>query len=363
MIFRRSAAATVRLSAELARRYDLYYLVTFYGDESKMEPQRILGCVVRKVASEPILTTDMIKNAKTGALVNSNLETEVERVKFSQLPLSLEELSKLWSVFFQTAYCISVAFQASVVFIDGTESAGPSLPVLARNVYVRPFRQIVVDKILSQETSSDPVMEQPILFGHTLVLQGKQLQGDVTRVRIGGIEVTPAEVSEFADQSSFGCSSLPGRLSCLRESRRFKSSRTSIWAPRRLPTRGLNRMWCRWFCDLQSLLLFPQSQWMERIARQRSNWTFTPSVAIGQRVALLLNEFNPPSTRPPYAYRYDVTVPSTPPPAFASLNMDVRVLPAHYLLRVQVDGAESVLDAGPDPENAPHYVGPKVNLT
>ena len=79
---------------------------------------------------------------------------------------------------------------------------------------------------------------------------------------------------------------------------------------------------------------------------------FTPSVAIGQRVALLLNEFNPPSTRPPYAYRFDVPVPSTPPPAFASLNVDVRVLPAHYLLRVQVDGAESVLDAGPDPENA-----------
>ena len=75
---RRSDGSAVRGTRSA---FDLYYLVTFYGDESKMEPQRILGCVVRKVASEPILTTDMIKNAKTGALVNSNLETEVERVE------------------------------------------------------------------------------------------------------------------------------------------------------------------------------------------------------------------------------------------------------------------------------------------
>ena len=356
---RRSDGSAVRGTRSA---FDLYYLVTFYGDESKMEPQRILGCVVRKVASEPILTTDMIKNAKTGALVKSNLETEVERVKFSQLPLSLEELSKLWSVFFQTTYCISIAFQASVVFIDGTESAGPSLPVLARNVYVRPFRQIVIDKILSQETSSDPVVEQPILFGHTLVLQGKQLQGDVTRVRIGGIEVTPAEVSNsqikvLLDAPPFPVNSLFAGVQALQIIQDINMGTPET------AHKGFES-------DVVPLVLRPSvtpsvsTKSVDGAYRKATlKLDFTPSVAIGQRVALLLNEFNPPSTRPPYAYRFDVPVPSTPPPAFASLNLDVRVLPAHYLLRVQVDGAESVLDAGPDPENAPEYVGPKVNLT
>ncbi len=342
--------------------YDLYYLVTFYGDESRQEPQRNLGCVVRKMASEPILTTEVIKNAKTGALVNSNLEAEVERVKFSQLPLSLEELSKLWSVFFQTAYCLSIAYQASVVFIDGTESGGPSLPVLARNVYVRPFRQIQVEKILSQETSSDPILEQPILFGHTLVLQGKQLKGDATRVRIGGIEVTPEEVSDqqikvLLDSPPFPVDSLFAGVQALQIIQDINMGTPEI------PHKGFES-------DVVPLVLRPEVTPSVSVKTTDGAYRkatlkldFTPSVAVGQRVAVLLNELNASGTRPPYSYRYDITVPATPPPAFASLNVEVRVLSAQYLLRVQVDGAESVLDAGSDPVNDPQYVGPTVDLT
>ena len=32
--------------------------------------------------------------------------------------MNLEELSKLWSVFFQTPYALSIAYQASVVLIE-----------------------------------------------------------------------------------------------------------------------------------------------------------------------------------------------------------------------------------------------------
>jgi hypothetical protein len=356
---RRSDGSAVRGTRSA---YDLYYLITFYGDESKLEPQRILGSVVRKIVSEPVLTTDMIKNAKTGALAKSNLETEVERVKFSQLPLSLEELSKLWSVFFQTTYCLSVAFQASVIFIDGTESGGPSLPVLARNVYVRPFRQIEIDKILSQETSTDPVLDQPIQFGYTLVLQGKQLQGDVTRIRIGGVEVTPAEVSGeqikvTLDSPPFPVDSLFAGVQALQILQDINMGTPET------AHKGFES-------DVVPLILRPaittsaSGKTVDGSYRKaKIKLNFTPSVAIGQRVALLLNEFNPPSTRSPYAYRFDIIVPSTPPPAFASLTVDVRVLPAQYLVRVQVDGAESVLDPGPDPVNAPQYIGPKVDLT
>ena len=356
---RRSDGSAVRGSRSA---YDLFYLITFYGDESKLEPQRILGSIVRKIVSEPILTTEMIKSAKTGALVKSNLETEVERVKFSQLPLSLEELSKLWSVFFQTTYNLSIAFQASVVFIDGTESGGPALPVLARNVYVRPFRQIEIEKILSKKTSLGPVLEQPIQFGYTLVLQGKQLQGDVTRVRISGVEVNPTEVSGeqitvALNAPPFPVDSLFAGVQALQIIQDIKMGTPEA------AHKGIES-------DVVPLILRPaiipsaSGKTVDGSYRKaKIKLDFTPSVAIGQRVALLLNEINPPSTRSPNAYRFDVTVPSTPPPAFASLNVDVRVLPAEYLVRVQVDGAESVLDAGPDPVNAPQYIGPKVNLT
>ena len=205
-------------------------------------------------------------------------------------------------------------------------------------------------------------MEQPILFGHTLVLQGKQLQGDVTRVRIGGIEVTPAEVSNsqlkvLLDAPPFPVDSLFAGVQALQIIQDINMGTPET------AHKGFES-------DVVPLVLRPSvtpsvsTKSVDGVYRKaKLKLDFTPSVAIGQRVALLLNEFNPPSTRPPYAYRFDIPVPSTPPPAFASLNLDIRVLPAHYLLRVQVDGAESVLDPGPDPENAPQYINPKVNLT
>ncbi len=128
--------------------YDLNYLLTFYGSETNLEPQRVMGNVLRVLNSLPILTRKRVESVKMSFpfLAASNLETEAETVKVGVLPLNLEELSKLWSVFFQAIYSPSIAFQASVVFLDGTEVPGPALPVRSRNVYVRPFRQPVIEQ-------------------------------------------------------------------------------------------------------------------------------------------------------------------------------------------------------------------------
>ncbi len=51
-------------------------------------------------------------------------------------PLNLEELSKLWSVFFQTAYKLSMAYIANLVLIEAdAETPRPTLPVRSRNIY------------------------------------------------------------------------------------------------------------------------------------------------------------------------------------------------------------------------------------
>ena len=64
----------------------------------------------------------------------------MERVKFTPTALSLEEFSKLWSVFFQVEYSLSAAYQASLVLIQSDETPQSALPVQSRNVYVQPFR-------------------------------------------------------------------------------------------------------------------------------------------------------------------------------------------------------------------------------
>ena len=74
-------------------------------------------------------------------LLPSDLAADVERVKLTQLPLNLEELSKLWSVFFQTTYRLSVAYRGTALLLDGDDPGGDALRVLSRNLYVETLRE------------------------------------------------------------------------------------------------------------------------------------------------------------------------------------------------------------------------------
>src|SRR5437879_920152 len=48
-----------------AAALDLHYLMSFYGDDSKLEPQQVLGSVVRYLHSRPLLTRKMIQDTVT----------------------------------------------------------------------------------------------------------------------------------------------------------------------------------------------------------------------------------------------------------------------------------------------------------
>ena len=113
---------------------DLHYLLAFYGNESELEPQRMLGAAVRDIHAKPVLMRRMIEDAIASEpfLAESNLADAAEQIKFTPLALSLEELSKLWSVFFQAPYALSVAYQGTVVLIESEENAQAALPVLRR---------------------------------------------------------------------------------------------------------------------------------------------------------------------------------------------------------------------------------------
>jgi hypothetical protein len=110
---------------------NLHYLLSFYGNETSLEPERLLGKAVSVLHAQPYLRRVQLRSAinkKKDLLKGSDLADQVELVKFTPLGLNLEEFSKLWSVFFQTTYTLSVAYAASVVLISGEEipdSAGP----------------------------------------------------------------------------------------------------------------------------------------------------------------------------------------------------------------------------------------------
>ena len=119
---------------------DLHYLLTFYGDETLLEPQRILGSAIRALHARPVLTRQEIRSAvaATAFLAGSDLADEIETVKFTPQPLSLEELSKLWSVLFQTSYTLSMTYDASVVLITAESQLALAQPVLTPVIQVSP---------------------------------------------------------------------------------------------------------------------------------------------------------------------------------------------------------------------------------
>lgn len=174
---------------------DLHYLLAFYGNENELEPQRMLGAAVRDIHAKPVLMRQMIEDAIASVpfLTDSNLTDAIEQIKFTPLPLSVEELSKIWSVFFQTSYVLTVAYQASVVLIESEENVQAVLPVLRRGEEDRGVNTLlgafpVIDSIhvgAPEDVDRRPRMASypSAHLGAMLTIGGRNLGGEVVSVR------------------------------------------------------------------------------------------------------------------------------------------------------------------------------------
>jgi hypothetical protein len=90
---------------------NLLYLLSAHGrDDDDPEPysHRLLGETMRVLHEQPVLDLAELGLAPAGS---------VERVRVTLQPLSLEEMTKLWTIF-QTPYRLSVVYEATVVLID-----------------------------------------------------------------------------------------------------------------------------------------------------------------------------------------------------------------------------------------------------
>ena len=172
---------------------DLYYLITFYGDDTKLEQQRLLGAVTLALHAQPWLPVADIATAQAESyLAGADLAAQHERVRFRPVSFSLEELSKLWSFLLKTDYVLSAAYVASVVLIDTADAAPPpALPVLTPNLLMLAAPPPVV-------TAVQPALASPagaILPGAQVNVLGANLlgpAGTLTVVQVGGATLTPS---------------------------------------------------------------------------------------------------------------------------------------------------------------------------
>lgn len=177
---------------------DLHYLMSFYGDDSKFEPQRMLGAVVRSLLAEPGLTRERIlgvsKDDNGDTMSGSDLADAVEQVKFTPQGLTIDELSRIWSIFYQVPYALSLAYTATVVLIESEEAALTTLPVLRRGkndqgvcTQLGPFPQL--DSWHIGEGDDDPARlafpsYPSAQLGTILTLRGQNLGGDSMVIRL-----------------------------------------------------------------------------------------------------------------------------------------------------------------------------------
>lgn len=118
---------------------DLSYLISFYGDESQLVPQRLLGCVVRALYVQPTLSHDDIVAAQAQPfLAGSDLDASPQQVRFTPTHLDIDELYKLWTMMTGTQMALSLTYLATLVFIDGPEPPAVGQNVLTRSITVIP---------------------------------------------------------------------------------------------------------------------------------------------------------------------------------------------------------------------------------
>ena len=261
----------------------------------------------------------------------------------------------MWTAF-QAHYRPTVAYQVTVVLIESKVSRRAPLPVRARRIYVVPFKQPLIQQIRSQDGPGAPIVTgQPILAGFNLVIVGSQLKGDNVRVDVGGTEQMVAEPNVTDTQIIVP---IPPDTRAGLQSVQVKHDRLMGDPP--VPHRGVDS-------NLAAFVLRPRIDTVgvtgviaaaDGTRSGDVTMTVAPLVGDTQRVQLLLNQLQPvdePISSPlaaaqsaSYTFfapsRIPLSPPSGPPGATATLSVPFTgVKPGTYLVRVQVDGADSPL--------------------
>jgi len=348
---------------------NLYYILTAYGvndDDTNSHP--LLGQAMSILHDHPLLKSSEIE----AVLPASELQNQIEHVRITLLPLSLDEMSKLWFMF-QTQYRLSAAYEAAVVLIDSTRPITTSLPVLKRNIVVKPFRQPAIDAVL-------PEPPEFITPGKQLTIKGQNLKGDVVKVSFGRALVNPDTVN--AKQILV---TLPGNLSAGIQGVQvvhnfnfnFPLDPTASLddvrkPPKQLPSDPHDGFESNIIPFILSPTIDQDNAGNYKITvsppqvnpdgTHNANVTVTVKPAMGktQRVVLLLNELNPPSNGVTHAYNFNAPARDTTDPGpFPDVTIPIKeVVPGDYLVRIQVDGAESPLKV--DANN--QFSDPKVTI-
>jgi hypothetical protein len=327
--------------------WDLTYMLTFHGDDSKWEPQRLQASVLRHVCANAFLGQDTIRALIAAlppahALKRSNLADEIEKVKVTPLPANLDDLSKIWSVFFQKPYILTSMFRASVVLLDPDITPETSLPVVAVRSAISQISdmritEVVPDAVVAQAGSVFELVGQNLLpEGAKYLVNGQEAVLDTANstassvkltlaaglsAGLGSVQVVNPSPFAGAGHTGSGSNAMPIQLRAVASGAVFSAAAGSV----------------------------PASVTVSS----------APAVALGQSAYLVLNRTTAPGAGRPWSYTFEAS-----PFAAAAAALSFVVTgtePGAYLYRLRINGVESELQidlTGPDPV----FTGPLVTV-
>jgi Pvc16 N-terminal domain len=128
---------------------NLHYLISAYG-AADLHAEILLGHAMQLLHENPVIPREAIRLALQPApdaagtlppwlraLRDSGLQDQIEQLRITPEFLSTEDMSKFWTSTL-THYRPSAAYEVSVVLIQAEEPKPSPLPVLVRNLTVRP---------------------------------------------------------------------------------------------------------------------------------------------------------------------------------------------------------------------------------
>ena len=306
---------------------DLYYLLTAYGAKD-FQAELLLGYAIHLLYKIPVLTSDRIETALNNAtkvsaanvfsqalsaISAAELARNLGEIKISSEFFNLEETSRLWSVL-QTNYRPSTAYKVSMISIpdrhenDLTIGTSCALPQ--------------IDLVTS-------IGDRPITVSNSLLIRGRDLRGEITKIRIGKQDILLTDRDVTPHQITL---KVPAHLAAgVQGVQILHSSRVS-------PDRIIES-------NLASFVLHPeitatvtQHNRDKDVCSAEIAVKFSPKVGAAQQVILLLTDASKP-------HEIAHSCPANP------ISEDTDLLTFNvsnpiagtYLVRVRVDGAASQL--------------------
>lgn len=309
---------------------NLHYVITAWGrgeNDNDALSHRVLAAAMSTLHDRGVLDGNDIRNA----LPDNDLAGQIERVRVTPLPQSVDELSRLWTAF-QTNYRASAVYEAAVVLIDSQAAMRAPLPVLRRGpqdrgVIATASAAAVLDAL------DYPRHQAAVRLGEDIVLNGRQLATDHALARFSSLRLdAPINI---APRPGDAAGSLRVHLADTADD----ADAVARWAPGiytvalRVQPPGLPPL----LSNELPLVLAPRITLGSLAAAAGDfalNLTCAPRIRDGQRVFLLFGDRllapaslgNPADTHQPTALIFQLT----------------GVAAGTYTVRLRVDGADSI---------------------